>query len=220
MTITIPKRKVKLPAQLQAVEDLLLWRDVPKSASVLGAATVLYFLLEWSGVPLLTWLSNLALIAIASTTIWAVGARVAAVDGPAAHLPAVFRTGIDESTARSAAERLRGILNHGLVKAGAILGGNDLVAALKCFGALWIIGAVGRVITPIGLLYTMVLGLFTLPKIYEMRKDEIDSAVGTGREALQKQYNTAQAKAKELYQRLTPQKGARPAASHTNPHDE
>lgn len=40
----------------------------------------------------------------------------------------------------------------------------------------------------------MVLGLFTLPKIYEMRKDEIDSAVGTGREALQKQYNTAQAK--------------------------
>lgn len=61
---------------------------------------------------------------------------------------------MDESTARATAERLRGIINHGLVKAGAILGGNDLVAALKCFGALYIIGAVGRVITPMGLLYT------------------------------------------------------------------
>jgi hypothetical protein len=39
-----------------------------------------------------------------------------------------------------------------------------------------------------------VLGLFTLPKVYEMRKDEIDSAVGTGRDVLQKQYNTAQTK--------------------------
>jgi hypothetical protein len=60
-----------------AVEDLLLWKDVTKSAGVLGAATLLYILLEWSGVPLLTWLSNLALIAIAGTTLWAVGARVA-----------------------------------------------------------------------------------------------------------------------------------------------
>lgn len=75
-------------------------------------------------------------------------------EGPAAHLPAVLRTGVDEGTARATAERLRGIINHGLVKAGAILGGNDLVAALKCFGALYIIGSVGRVITPMGLLYT------------------------------------------------------------------
>jgi hypothetical protein len=54
-----------------------MWTDVTRSAGVLGAATLLYILLEWSGVPLLTWLSNLALIAIAGTTLWAVGARVA-----------------------------------------------------------------------------------------------------------------------------------------------
>jgi len=64
---------------IRPVEDLLLWKDVPKSASVLGVATLLYFLLEWSGVPLLTWLSNLGLVAIAGTTLWAVGARVANV---------------------------------------------------------------------------------------------------------------------------------------------
>lgn len=27
-------------------------------------------------------------------------------------------------------------------------------AAIKCFAALWVIGAIGRIITPIGLLYT------------------------------------------------------------------
>jgi hypothetical protein len=27
-------------------------------------------------------------------------------------------------------------------------------AAIKCFGALWIIGAVGRIITPVGMLFT------------------------------------------------------------------
>jgi len=213
-------RRVKLPAQLQAVEDLLLWTDVTKSAGVLGAATLLYILLEWSGVPLLTWLSNLALIAIAGTTLWAVGARVANMEGPAAHLPGVLKTGIDENTMRAGAERLRVIINRGLAKSGGILGGQDMSAAIKCFGALWIIGAVGRIITPVGMLFTMVLGLFTLPKVYEMRKDQIDSAVSTGRDVMQKQYNTAQTKAKELYQRLTPQKGARPAASYSESKDE
>jgi hypothetical protein len=43
---------------------------------------------------------------------------------------------------------------RGLVKSGSILGGSDLSAAIKCFGALWIIGAVGRIITPVGMLYT------------------------------------------------------------------
>lgn len=64
---------------LRVAEDLLLWTDIPKSAGVLAAATLLYILLEWSGVPLLTWLSNLALITIAGTSLWAVGARVANV---------------------------------------------------------------------------------------------------------------------------------------------
>jgi hypothetical protein len=38
--------------------------------------TVLYVLLEWSGAPLLTWIRNLLLIAIAGTTLRAVFARI------------------------------------------------------------------------------------------------------------------------------------------------
>jgi hypothetical protein len=51
------------------VEDLLLWHDVLRSAAVLGAATVLYALLELSGVPLLTWISNLGLITVAGGAV-------------------------------------------------------------------------------------------------------------------------------------------------------
>jgi hypothetical protein len=43
---------------------------------------------------------------------------------------------------------------RGLAKSGSILGSNDLSAAIKGFGALWIIGAVGRIIKPVGMLYT------------------------------------------------------------------
>ena len=58
-----------------SVEDLLLWHDVTKSGIVLGAATALYVLLEWSGLPLLTWLSNLGLVVVLGAVLWAIGAR-------------------------------------------------------------------------------------------------------------------------------------------------
>jgi hypothetical protein len=65
-----------LPAVfLQAVEDLLLWHNVPKSAAVVGGATALYVLLEWSGIPLLTWLSNACLAVVICCALWAFAAR-------------------------------------------------------------------------------------------------------------------------------------------------
>jgi hypothetical protein len=59
------------------VEDLLLWRDLPKSAACLGGATCLYLLLEWSGIPLMTWLSNAALALALATAVWGVAAGAA-----------------------------------------------------------------------------------------------------------------------------------------------
>ncbi|WIA23941.1 hypothetical protein OEZ86_007204 [Tetradesmus obliquus] len=205
--------KVKLPAQLTAVEDLLLWHNVTKSAGVLALATALYVLLEWSGIPLLTWLSNALLVAVIGCALWAFGARFMNSTGPADHLPSILRTGLDEAAVRTLAEKLRVATNDLLALVNALLSGNDLMLTGKAVGALWIIGSVGRIITPMGLLYTAVLGLFTLPKVYEMRKDEIDEYLGKAQSTMQQQLNTGKAKATELYNRLTPKKPARPAAS-------
>jgi hypothetical protein len=43
-----------------------------------------------------------------------------------------------------------------------------------------------------------VLGLFTLPKVYEMRKDEIDEYLGKAQATVQKQYTTGKAKVRSL----------------------
>lgn len=61
----------------QTVEDLLLWRDLPKSAACLAAATALYLLLEWSGIPLMTSLSNAGLAAALAAAVWGVAAGAA-----------------------------------------------------------------------------------------------------------------------------------------------
>eukprot|EP00882_Tetradesmus_deserticola_P001202 GHRQ01001300.1.p1 GENE.GHRQ01001300.1~~GHRQ01001300.1.p1 ORF type:complete len:220 (+),score=102.29 GHRQ01001300.1:159-818(+) len=205
--------KVKLPAQLTAVEDLLLWHDVPKSAAVLGAATVLYVLLEWSGIPLITWLSNACLVAVIGCAVWAFAARFMNSTGPAEHLPSFLKRGLDEETVRSLAEKTRRATNDLLALVNALLTGGDWLLIGKAVAALWVIGWVGRIITPMGLLYTAVLGLFTLPKVYEMRKDEIDEYLGKAQATMQQQYSTGRAKATELMNRLTPQKPARPASS-------
>eukprot|EP00879_Flechtneria_rotunda_P000627 GHRR01000740.1.p1 GENE.GHRR01000740.1~~GHRR01000740.1.p1 ORF type:complete len:224 (+),score=66.58 GHRR01000740.1:244-915(+) len=214
MTMATPsKSRVQLPPHLTQVEDLLLWHNVPKSATVLSAATALYILLEWSGVPLLTWLSNIGLIAVLLCTLWAAGARFMGMTGPADQLPSVLRTGLDETSVRSIAEKVRVVTNKGLALINRLLSGEDLILAGKALVVLYATGTLGRIITPVGLLYTVILGLFTLPKLYEMRKDEIDGAVDRARVAAEQQYTATRTKATELINRLTPQKGARPAAS-------
>jgi hypothetical protein len=195
------------------VEDLLLWHDVPKSAGVLIIATALYILLEWSRIPLVTWLSNLAIFAVLTTSLWALVARFAGRTGPEEHLPSLLRTGLDETTVRTLAEKVRVAANQGLAFVSRILSGADLILTFKTLVALWVAGWVGRLITPVGLLYTAILGLLTIPKVYEMRKDEIDNAVSQARAVSAQQYATARSKANEVISRLTPQKPARPAAS-------
>eukprot|EP00878_Enallax_costatus_P000526 GHUV01000621.1.p1 GENE.GHUV01000621.1~~GHUV01000621.1.p1 ORF type:complete len:223 (+),score=49.36 GHUV01000621.1:284-952(+) len=210
---THSRSRVQLPSQLQAVEDLLLWHDVIKSAGVLTAATLLYIVLEWSKVPLAVWISNFAMISVIGCQIWAFIAKFAQRTGPETHLPGLFRTGLDETTVRTLAEKTCVAANQGLAFLRRILTGEDMVLTVKTLIVLYAVKIVGRLITPIGFLYTVILGLFTLPKVYEMRKDEIDSAVIRARDVSAKQIETAKIKANEVISRLTPQKSARPAAS-------
>ena len=53
-----------------AVEDILLWRDVKVSAGAFVGVTLLYLLLEWSGLSLLTIVSNTLLALVSIAFIW------------------------------------------------------------------------------------------------------------------------------------------------------
>jgi len=311
----LPPRTKKNPPKF-AVEALLLWHDVPKSAAALAGATALYLLLEWSGIPLLTWLSNGALAATLGALAWAIGASATKLcvfsfflfcafsfvffcsflclfcpllflalmslardrcfwwsgrgslsltrkakrrirrrrrppprpppparsfsppalhrtpahtpkpvknkhkttqqqnnnsPGPRQFLPPALTAGVDESAARLAAEKLRVALNALFSLAGRVLSGDTPGLSLRAAAFFFVAARVGRAVTPAGLLYLAVVALLTVPKAYDLRKDEIDRAgVAVVREAGRV---AAQARAQvgDAVARLTPRKAAAPA---------
>lgn len=207
-------KKVKLPASLQPVEDLLLWRDVPKSAAAVGVITVLYILLEWSGIPLLTMLSNVGLFGSLAFLVWALVSRALSMPGPTDFLPAALRTGIDEAAAKQVAEKLRVNLNKVLAVARRVVSGEEIALTLKAVAAFYVTGVLGRVATPVGLLFVALLAAFSLPKLYEMRKDDVDAGLSTARNHAEKNFNLAKGKVEEVVSRFTPRKAPPPAAAH------
>lgn len=211
MATPITPQRIKLPSQVQAAEDLLLWRNVPKSAGVLATATLLYFLLEWASIPLLVWLSNVGIVLVLGTALWAVAAKTLHMTGPADAMPSVLKQGIDEPTSRQLADKARVALNDGLALVSRVLSGHDLKLALGVTATLWVVGWIGRIITPAGLLYSAVLGAFSLPKLYEMRKDDVDKGVAVARSHVTTQYNNVSAQVNDAIARLTPRKAAAPA---------
>lgn len=54
----------------------------------------------------------------------------------------------------------------------------DNVTTLKAIGILYVTYLVGKIMPDLIFFYFIFLSIFTLPKIYEMNKDEIDKAAG------------------------------------------
>lgn len=57
-------------AHARAVEDLLLWRDPKKSGVVFAGISLLYILLEWTGLSLLTIIANSLLVLVSLSFLW------------------------------------------------------------------------------------------------------------------------------------------------------
>jgi hypothetical protein len=120
-------------------------------------------------------------------------------------------SGIDESAARQAADKARVAANALLSLAGRVLSGEDAGLSLRAAALLYVTARVGRVVTPVGLVYLAVLALFTLPKAYELRKDEFDRAHDTVRKQAEALAGQARQQVGDVVSRLTPRKqGAAP----------
>lgn len=66
----IMTQTVRIPLVSKDVEDLLLWRSVPKSGAALAAIAAAYFVLEWSGLSVLAIAANGALLTVAVAFVW------------------------------------------------------------------------------------------------------------------------------------------------------
>lgn len=65
----------------------------------------------------------------------------------------MLRTGIDEAAAKSVAEKLRGNANRVLSVGRRVAAGEEIGLSLRAAGALYAVGTLGRIATPLGLLF-------------------------------------------------------------------
>jgi riboflavin kinase len=157
------------------VEDLLLWRDVKVSAAVFTAITVAYLILEWSHLSLLRIVAHSLLAGVTVAFLWNNVASF--TNRPAVPIPAVIQNGVTESQVRSFAEKATGPINKLFAFTKRVISGQDVFLSLQVAAALYVFGRLGNYFTSLGLVYIVVVLAFTLPKVYELKKDEIDAVV-------------------------------------------
>lgn len=167
-------QRVSLPVD-NKVEDLLLWRDPIKSGAVLVVSTVIYFLLEWSHRSVIGLVSTLLAVATATSFLWSVLAQKLNKPGPP--IPQLLREGVSESQVKSFVDQYTPLINKALAFVYRVATGQDVVLAVQVIGALIVIGKLSKVFTIIGWAYFAVLAAFSLPKLYELKKPEVDNFV-------------------------------------------
>ncbi|KAK9827607.1 hypothetical protein WJX81_005741 [Elliptochloris bilobata] len=181
------QKRISLPVGNQHVEDLLLWRDPKKSGAVFVGITLLYILLQWTGLSLLTIVANSLLILVSCSFLWN---NVASFAGrPGVWVPETFRSGVSESQVKSYAEMATIYLNKALGFMNRVITGKEVVLSGQVALALFVVGKVGAWFTSLGLLYIVVLLACTIPKAYELRKDEIDRAFNKAHHHGKENYN-------------------------------
>lgn len=155
------------------LEALLLWRDPIKTGIVFTAISLVYILLEWTRYSLLTLIARVGLFAVVSSFLWNNVAQF--INKPGVPIPPVLRHGITDHQAKIYAEELTTGINQLIGFTRRLLQGREVLLTVQVAVVLYVIAKVGNVFSTLGLLYTVVVLIFSLPKIYELRKHEIDS---------------------------------------------
>ncbi|KAK9805889.1 hypothetical protein WJX73_001657 [Symbiochloris irregularis] len=170
-------KQVRLPGVGREIEDVLLWRDVKVSAAAFVGLTLLYLLLEWSGYSLLTIVCNTLLALVSGAFIWSYVAKFTGRSG--VPLPRVVREGVSEGHVKQFAQNFTAVINKGLSFVNRLTSGEDVILSVEVAGGLYVAAKIGNYFSSLGLLYTLVVLAFTVPKLYELKKDDIDQAVST-----------------------------------------
>jgi hypothetical protein len=92
-------------------------------------------------------------------------------------VPAFLKSGITDAQARAGADAAAVYVNRGLAFAYRLVAGRDVVLAAQAAAALWLVGRVASWFTSLGLIFVAAVLAFSAPKVYELRKADIDGAV-------------------------------------------
>lgn len=148
---------------------MVMWEDPKKSGAVFGGATMLYYFLERSGYTAISLVSNMLLLAVIGSFLWSSASRFMNKESLKLHIPE-----IDDTTARALAEHFQTGFNKAGVYGNRVLTGGEPILTLKTAALLYVVSSFGGFFHFWTLCYTVVFLAFTTPKIYEMKKTEID----------------------------------------------
>mmetsp|Transcript_12463 Transcript_12463/g.32959 ORF Transcript_12463/g.32959 Transcript_12463/m.32959 type:complete len:209 (-) Transcript_12463:334-960(-) len=158
-------------------QDILLWRDVKKSAMCFGGSTAMYILVAWAPISFAVLGLQAVTVAVATTLLWNLGAKMFSSKAkPADLLPDVLKDGFHEEALKELAVKYRPLINLVLCTLGRVLSGEDAPLSLKVFAAGMALSWLAARVSLITAAYLIIFLAFTGPKVYEMKQKEIDQA--------------------------------------------
>ncbi|KAL6123163.1 hypothetical protein ACLB2K_075686 [Fragaria x ananassa] len=163
--------------------DVLLWRDKKESASVLGAATVLWIFFECLEYHLITLFCHIMILFLAVFFLWSNGSSF--INKAPPEIPKVQ---IPEKCVLDIASALRIELNKGFHVLREIASGRDLKTFLGVIAVLWIVSVIGKCFSFLTLFYLTFVLLHSAPLIYEKHEDQIDAVAEKAWIEFKKQY--------------------------------
>ncbi|EFJ52248.1 hypothetical protein VOLCADRAFT_103251 [Volvox carteri f. nagariensis] len=166
-----------IEAGVLAVEALLFWRNPKDSGVVFGGATAAFLAYVLNPFSASTIICYAVAIASLATFLWAQMGNIVGRSGPP--VPALLTRGLSEDEARKFTDAALPVLNKALATIGVLASGKDLKLSLLVVGGAYSAARVFAAISPVTLVYVVVLIAFTAPKIYELKQDEIDKVLAT-----------------------------------------
>ncbi|XP_074319728.1 reticulon-like protein B5 [Silene latifolia] len=163
--------------------DVFMWRDKKISATVLGVATVIWFLFELLEYHLLTLVCHILIFTLSVLFLWSNASAFVKKAPP--RIPDVH---IPENALLEFASALRSEINQVLAVLRDVASGKDLKKFLVVIAGLWVVSVVGGWFNFLTLVYLLFVLLHTLPVLYEKYEDEVDAFAEKASLELKKHY--------------------------------
>jgi hypothetical protein len=177
--------------------DLIYWRDVKKTGAVFGSLLIL--LLSLALFSVLSVVAYLSLIVLTITVTFRLYKNVmAAVQKSGEGHPfkpyLEMDISVPDERVRKAAEEMLKSLMRGVNELRRLFLVDDMVDSLKFGLLLWVLTYIGAWFNGMTLIILAVVDVFTLPKVYEVYKVQIDEFVDLARNKIQIVYKQIQEK--------------------------
>lgn len=151
----------------------MLYKSPSTSAGIVLAATVVYYLMELSGLTYVTLLASIAAVLMLAALMWAAASSIF-VKIPA---PPVLMMQIEEDTAAAFAKAAVKPLNSCLFLMAKLMSGKHTMLSLKWVAGLYAMSKVGAWFHFLTFMYAALIVSFTLPRLYVTFQREADEVL-------------------------------------------